>query len=151
MNRREASRILGVDSDAPLEDIKKAYKKKSFKYHPDKNVSRPKKEQQEAEKKFKEISEAYQVLTKPQNNHEFHNDFEQDPFELFNQIFNSPSGPFESMFAGNSFSSGFSSSHSVSTSTTFINGKRVTRTVEKVNGKVVRDSVQEEGGRGRIR
>ncbi len=51
--------ILGVSENAPAEDIKKAYRKLAVKYHPHKNPSNPK----EAETKFKEISEAYYVLS----------------------------------------------------------------------------------------
>jgi molecular chaperone DnaJ len=54
--------ILGVKKDASTEEIKKAYKRLARKHHPDVN----KDNQKEAEKKFKEISEAYEVLADPQ-------------------------------------------------------------------------------------
>lgn len=50
--------ILGVDSKATAEELKKAYRKLSIKYHPDKNP-----DNKEAEEKFKEIAEAYSVLS----------------------------------------------------------------------------------------
>ncbi len=50
--------ILGIDKDASKSDIKKAYRKKAKKYHPDKNPDDPDK----AREKFKKISEAYEVL-----------------------------------------------------------------------------------------
>ena len=49
--------LLGVDRKASAEEIKKAYRKLAMKYHPDQNQ-----DNKEAEAKFKEINEAYDVL-----------------------------------------------------------------------------------------
>ena len=54
--------VLGVSRDASEEEIKKAYKALSRKYHPDANINNPKKDQ--AEEKFKEIQAAYQQIMK---------------------------------------------------------------------------------------
>ncbi|SHE30763.1 molecular chaperone DnaJ [Caldanaerobius fijiensis DSM 17918] len=53
--------ILGVDRNASQDDIKKAYRKLAKKYHPDMNPG-----DKEAEQKFKEINEAYEVLSDPE-------------------------------------------------------------------------------------
>lgn len=56
-------KVLGVDKSAPADDIKKAYRKLAKKYHPDANPQNKK----QAEEKFKEISEAYEVLGDAEN------------------------------------------------------------------------------------
>ncbi|KAM7369822.1 hypothetical protein PAMP_011112 [Pampus punctatissimus] len=55
----EYYQILGVRKNATQDDIKKAYRKLALKWHPDKNPNN----KEEAEKKFKELSEAYEVLS----------------------------------------------------------------------------------------
>ncbi|XP_027105380.1 uncharacterized protein [Coffea arabica] len=55
-------KILQVDKSAKDEDLKKAYRKLAMKWHPDKNPNNKK----EAEAKFKQISEAYEVLSDPE-------------------------------------------------------------------------------------
>ena len=56
--RKDYYKILGVEKNASKEDIKKAYRKQAMKYHPDKNP-----DNSEAENKFKDVSEAYEVLS----------------------------------------------------------------------------------------
>lgn len=69
-------KVLGVDRNASQEDIKKAYKKLAIKYHPDKWAKASKEDQQNAEKKFKEINEAYDALTNPnkKSNYNYNDD-----------------------------------------------------------------------------
>ena len=57
-NKRDYYEVLGVDKGADLEAIKKAYRKMAMKYHPDRNP-----DNKEAEEKFKEVGEAYEVLS----------------------------------------------------------------------------------------
>ncbi|MCF0188303.1 MAG: molecular chaperone DnaJ [Bacteroidaceae bacterium] len=60
-NKRDYYDVLGVQKNASEDEIKKAYKKLAIKYHPDRNP-----DNKEAEEKFKEAAEAYDVLRDPQ-------------------------------------------------------------------------------------
>ena len=58
--KRDYYEILGVDRSATDEEVKKAFRKLAFQYHPDRNKNH------DAEDRFKEISEAYDVLSDPE-------------------------------------------------------------------------------------
>jgi molecular chaperone DnaJ len=65
-NKRDYYEVLGVDKQASDAEIKKAYRRLAKKYHPDVN-----KDDKEAEAKFKEASEAYEVLSDPQKRSQY--------------------------------------------------------------------------------
>ena len=62
MAKRDFYEVLGLTKGAADEDIKKAYRKLAMKYHPDRNQGDKAKE---AEEKFKEAKEAYEMLSDP--------------------------------------------------------------------------------------
>lgn len=108
--KRDYYEVLGVAKNAPAEEIKKAYRKLAIKYHPDKNPNNP-----EAEEKFKEAAEAYEVLSTPEKKQRY-DQFGHagmggagnqgggmnmdDIFSNFGDIFGDDS-PFGSFFGGN--------------------------------------------------
>jgi len=60
MIKKDYYEILGISRDASTDEIKKAYRKLALKYHPDKN------KEKQAEEKFKEAAEAYDILSNPE-------------------------------------------------------------------------------------
>ena len=65
-DQRDYYEVLGVDKDASEQDIKKAFRKKARKYHPDVNP-----DDKEAEKRFKEVNDAYETLSDPQKRQQY--------------------------------------------------------------------------------
>ena len=70
--------ILELPANAPIDDVKKAYKRLALKYHPDKNPT------PEASEHFKRISEAYQAILEPPHDVNQH---VVNPHDIFQQMF----------------------------------------------------------------
>ncbi|MDI6854241.1 MAG: molecular chaperone DnaJ [Deltaproteobacteria bacterium] len=105
-NKKDYYRILGVARNATPEDIKKAYRKLALKYHPDRNPGN-----KQAEEKFKEAAEAYEVLHDPEKRrlydlygHEGVSSTGFTGFHDFSDIFRSFSDIFEDLFGFGGFS-----------------------------------------------
>lgn len=93
MNNKDLYEILGVSRDASDSDIKKAYRKLALRYHPDKQGGKSDAEKKEAEEKFKEVANAYGILSDPDKKRQYDmfgtidgqssGGFDFDPFEMF--------------------------------------------------------------------
>ncbi|KAJ1556900.1 hypothetical protein HK405_001460, partial [Cladochytrium tenue] len=77
-SRKDYYKILGVDRNANDSEIKKAYRKMALQYHPDKQASLPEEERHSNDAKFKEVSEAYSVLSDPRKKELFDSGMEID-------------------------------------------------------------------------
>lgn len=104
--RKDYYKILGVEKTASDEEIKSAYKKLALKYHPDRFAAKSEKEQKEAEEKFKEVNESYQVLSNKEKRNQYDNPNpfgSGNPFDGFNP-FGGGGNPFgfdfEDLFGG---------------------------------------------------
>src|SRR5713226_9738740 len=95
-SKRDYYEILGVRKDAEVEEIKRAYRRLAMEHHPDRNVGNA-----EAEEKFKEAAEAYEVLHDLEKRHRYdryghaglegmnvpHFNNAQSVFDLFGDLF----------------------------------------------------------------
>lgn len=119
-NKRDYYEVLGISKSASDAEIKSAYKKMAIKYHPDRQTGKTDAEKKEAEEKFKEAAEAYDVLHDPQKRQQYDQFGFNGPqfggggfgggagmsmddiFSAFGDIFGGRGGgsPFEDLFGG---------------------------------------------------
>src|SRR3954470_20387063 len=106
--KRDYYEVLGVERSVTAEEVKRAYRKLAVQFHPDKNPNDP-----QAEEKFKELGEAYDVLMDADKRAAYdrfgHAAFSQgtsfrggfhDPFDIFREVFSGGGGIFETFFGG---------------------------------------------------
>ncbi len=108
MAKRDYYEILGISKNASPQEIKKAYRRLAIKYHPDRNQGNSK----EAEEKFKEVSEAYKILSDSKKR-EIYDQYGHAGLEAevggagFRGFDFDPSKIFEEVFGRGSFGRGF--------------------------------------------
>ena len=157
MDKNKCLQVLELGANASPEDIKKAYKKMALKYHPDRQEqSLSVEEKKQAEEKFKQISEAYELLMNPDKFNAMNNGAPGfgrgfvDPNELFAQIFrdmnmNQGHGhahPFGNIFEmhmnggmnNGGMPNGGMNNRVVQSSVFFINGQKIEKVTEIING-----------------
>merc|ERR1712107_314744 len=118
--RKDYYKILGVDRNANDEEIKKAYRKRALVHHPDRHAGASEEEKKEHERKFKEIGEAYGVLSdsKKRSRYDHGHDLDDleghghgyggdiDPNQIFQAFFGGAGGGGHGGMHGASFSFG---------------------------------------------
>lgn len=163
METKDYYKILEVNENASKEDIKKSYRNLAIKWHPDKNKD------PDALQKFKDISEAYQVLYDKDKRNEYDNirnykqsnanystayanhsfDFVfpvKDPFEIFNEVFSIISGIHNSIMAFDSlmqFNNGRMSIHVIDMENSFSDmSDDITNILNVVTNKFINNNQQ---------
>jgi len=112
--RKDYYKILGIERNASTDDIKKAYRKRALVHHPDRHANASDLEKKEQEKKFKEVGEAYGILSDPKKRARYDSgqDMEGedgfpsdiDPNNVFQAFFGDQGG---FSFGGSQFPGGF--------------------------------------------
>lgn len=94
--RKDYYKILGVSKTASQDEIKKAYRKRALLHHPDRHSNSSDGEKKDQECKFKELGEAYNILSDPKKRARYDNGYDDDgtgmtdidPTNIFNTFFN---------------------------------------------------------------
>ena len=162
MDSKDFYGILELPKNSNINDIKKKYKQLALKWHPDRN------KEENAESKFKEISEAYEILGDPEKKQMYDNNINiknnihfNNPFDIFNHVFNARPNTNQNNLnthfinihnvnrQSNSFSINLGGSNvmssSTSTSCRIVNGELIENITIKQNGiitKIIRKNGQ---------
>ncbi|AHH45510.1 J domain-containing protein [Mesomycoplasma bovoculi] len=109
MSKRDYYQVLGVSKTADISEIKKAYRVLVNKYHPDKNNDKSESEKKVVEQQFKEVQEAYEILSDSEKRSQYdqygHQAFEQGFGQGYSQGFGGFSDIFSDIFSGFGFGS----------------------------------------------
>lgn len=125
-------KILGVDKNATQDDIKKAYRKMSLKYHPDRQAGKSDADIKKAEETFKQVTEAYEVLGDVEKRKEY--DTPRSSFE-FNSSSASDFNDIFSHFRNSGFDFGMKSNRQVNGSNIKI---KINLTLEEIQSGVTK-------------
>ena len=159
--KKDLYEILGLNKNASDDEIKKAFRKLSLKYHPDRQGGKSDKEKKEAEEKMKEISAAWTVLSDPEKKRQYdmHGTYDENMFNGdfdFSDIFSHMEDVFGDFFNRGNKRNGYQNAPQKGASIKL----QVAVTIEEIiNGKIDRDieytidarcpSCNGEGGKGR--
>lgn len=126
--------ILELPDGAPIEDVKKAYKRLALKYHPDKNP--------DTEEQFKRVSEAYQAIIEPAQVQEQNVNHHVNPHDIFQHFFSMNPGLHQGFNIHTGFNVQFNPGFiQTQHSTSIQNGKKIEVIIQTQNGQMTKQTI----------